>query len=331
MKKVFQARHAMKDWNEPIYKYAVVDIGANSVRMNLYDIDTRTGAFTVFASARSMLGLAAYVKDEMLTADGAGKLFSVLREFLARANSVPCDGFFAFATASLRGLANSEEVLRNIKDKLGIEIEIISGRTETFYDFTAIRNRFPSVSCGTFIDMGGGSTEIAVFDADGIRVQESLPVGCVRLMKNFTNATKRDPFPDEKEVERIRQYVRQTISAYPNFRNVGGTAFFIGGTARASMRLHDADASSVSDGSTLSVSELKKTADAAICDARAGGNHIRSVVPDRAATIIPGLFAYLEIAAYMGLSGFILSTAGVREGYLIEFIRKMLPRRFQET
>ena len=42
MKKVFQARHAMKDWNEPIYKYAVVDIGANSVRMNLYDIDTRT-------------------------------------------------------------------------------------------------------------------------------------------------------------------------------------------------------------------------------------------------------------------------------------------------
>lgn len=320
----------MNDFSEQIYKYAVVDIGANSVRMNLYDIDTRTGAFSVFASARSMLGLAAYAKDGMLTADGAGKLFSVLREFLARANSVPCDGFFAFATASLRGLSNSGAVLRQIKEKLGIEIEIISGKTETFYDFTAIRNRFPQASSGTLIDMGGGSTEIAVFDGDDIRAEESLPIGCVRLMKAFTSATKRDPFPEEEEIEQIRRYVRQTLSAYPKFRDVGGTAFFIGGTARAAARLHSGDAGSVSDGYTLSVSELKKTADAAICDARAGGKQIRNIVPDRVTTVIPGLFAYLEIAAYMGLSGFTLSTAGVREGYLLQFIRKMLPRKFQE-
>ena len=320
----------MNDFEEPIYKYAVVDIGANSVRMNLYDIDTQTGAFSVFASARSMLGLAAYAKDGMLTADGEGKLFSVLREFLARANSVPCDGFFAFATASLRGLSNSGEVLRRIKEKLGIEIEIISGKTETFYDFTAIRNRFPQTLSGTLIDMGGGSTEIAVFDGDVIRAEESLPIGCVRLAKMFTGATKRDPFPKEGEIAQIRRYVRQTISAYPKFQNAGGTAFFIGGTARAAARLHSGDAGAACDGYTLSVSELKKTADAAICDAREGGKRIRGMVPDRVTTIIPGLFAYLEIATYMGLTSFTLSTAGVREGYLLQFIRKMLPQRFQE-
>ena len=107
------------------------------------------------------------MKDEMLTADGAGKLFSVLREFLARANSVPCDGFFCVCHCVSAWACQQRRGPPHIKDKLGIEIEIISGRTETFYDFTAIRNRFPSVSCGTFIDMGGGSTEIAVFDADG--------------------------------------------------------------------------------------------------------------------------------------------------------------------
>ena len=177
--------------------------------------------------------------------------------------------------------------------------------------------------------MGGGSTEIAVFDGDDIRAEESLPIGCVRLMKAFTSATKHDPFPEEREIEQIRRYVRQTLSAYPKFRDVGGTAFFIGGTARAAARLHSGDGS-VSDGYTLSVSELKKTADAAICDARTGGKQIRNIVPDRVTTIIPGLFAYLEIAAYMGLSGLTLSTAGVREGYLIQFIRKMLPQKFQE-
>ena len=53
----------MLDFEEKILKYAVVDIGANSVRMNIYDIDTQTGEFSVCASARSMLGLAAYAKN----------------------------------------------------------------------------------------------------------------------------------------------------------------------------------------------------------------------------------------------------------------------------
>ena len=65
----------MNDWNERSYQYAVVDIGANSVRMNIYDIDTADGSFSVSASARSMLGLAAYVKDGALTPDGCVRRF----------------------------------------------------------------------------------------------------------------------------------------------------------------------------------------------------------------------------------------------------------------
>lgn len=320
----------MNDFNERIFKYAIVDIGANSVRMNLYDIDTKTGTFSVFSSARSMLGLAAYVKDGELTPDGSGKLFAVLREFLARANSVPCDGFFAFATASLRGLSNSEAILRTVKERLGIGIEIISGETETLYDFTAIRHRFPDAVRGTLLDLGGGSTEIAVFEGDRILASESLSIGCVRLMKYFTDVTKRDPFPSPEELKEIRKYVRETISACPKFRKVGGEAYFIGGTARAAARLYAADIAAVTDGFTIPIEELQKAADAAICDARKGGKWLRSVVPDRVTTILPGLYAYLEIASYMDLSGFTLSTAGVREGYLIHFIQKMLPRKFQE-
>ena len=53
----------MLHFDEKIIKYAIVDIGANSIRMNIYDIDTQTGAFSVCASARSLLGLAAYAKN----------------------------------------------------------------------------------------------------------------------------------------------------------------------------------------------------------------------------------------------------------------------------
>ena len=194
----------MLEFDERIIKYAIVDIGANSVRMNIYDIDTQTGEFSVAASARSMLGLAAYAKNGTLSNDGAGKLFAVLREFLARANSIPCDLFSAFATASLRGLSNSKKILRDIKAGLGIDIEIISGAAEARYDHAAIRFRFPETENGILIDMGGGSTEIVHFEGDGVRNAVSLPIGCVMLGKNFTACTKKDPFPNETEMENIR-------------------------------------------------------------------------------------------------------------------------------
>lgn len=43
------------------YRCAVIDIGANSVRMNIYDINTESREYSIAASARNMLGLAALV------------------------------------------------------------------------------------------------------------------------------------------------------------------------------------------------------------------------------------------------------------------------------
>ncbi len=315
---------------EKIFKYAVVDIGANSVRMNIYDIDTRDGSFTVCAFARSMLGLAAYVKDGALTGDGQGKLFTVMREFLARANSFPCDKFSAFATASLRGLSNSEKIRRDIKTGLGIEIEIISGETEASYDHAAICSRFPDAQKGVLIDMGGGSTEIVLFEKEKILSMASLPIGCVMLMKKFTDCSKKEPFPNPKEIQKIREYVQKTLTTHPEFASSGGVAYLIGGTARAAAKLHAAmyGGENLGDGYQFTGEELKKIADTAFDDIREkNGKWLRDVVPDRVTSVIPGLAAYREIAEYMKLDRFVMSTAGVREGYLIEYIKKNFPAK----
>ncbi|MBQ2987869.1 MAG: hypothetical protein IJD59_02060 [Clostridia bacterium] len=320
----------MLHFDERIFKYAIVDIGASSVRMNIYDIDTQTGKFSVCASARSMLGLAAYTRNGTLSNDGAGKLFAVLREFLARANSIPCDRFSAFAAASLRGLSNTKKILRDIKARLGIEIEIISGEAEARYDHAAIRFRFPQVEKGILIDMGGGSTEIVRFEGDLVTDAVSLPIGCVMLGKNFTACTKKDPFPREEETERIRAYVRTILNAYPSLCGLGGAAFLIGGTARAVAKLSLAERESLFDGYTFSAEAMQKTADTAFCDIRREGRLVRDTVPDRITTVIPGLVAYLELRDYMALDGFTVSNTGVREGYLLEFIRKNFPRKTPE-
>ena len=121
---------------------SIVDIGSNSVRMNIYAIDEMTGSFSVISSSRAMLRLAAHVEDGKLDADGEGKLFALLREYLARSNSMPCDVFTAFATASLRGISNSDEVIARLYDKLGVKISVISGESEAQYDYIATIEHF---------------------------------------------------------------------------------------------------------------------------------------------------------------------------------------------
>ena len=179
--------------------------------------------------------------------------------------------------------------------------------------------------------MGGGSTEIVHFEGDRIISAVSLPIGCVMLGKNFTSVTKKDPFPTESEMEKIRTYVRTILHAYPAFRGLGGTAFLIGGTARAAAKLSLSENETLCDGYTFTAETLKKTADTAFCDIRSGGSRIQKAVPDRITSIIPGLVAYTEICDYMALSDFIISNAGVREGYLISFIRKNFLQKTQES
>ena len=310
--------------NEKIFKYAIVDIGANSVHMNIYDIDTETGLFTTVLSVRSLLGLAAYAKDGALTSDGIGKLFAVLREFLARANSFPCDLFSAFATASLRGLSNSAKIVRDIKAGLGIDIDIISGEMEASYDHAAIRYRFPETPSGLLIDMGGGSTEIVHFEGERILSVVSLPIGCVMLTKRFTACTKKDPFPTNEEMSQIQTYVKEILSAYPNFIGACETAFLIGGTARAAAKLHSTLFSdgTLNEGYTFSAEDLKKVYLHALDDTQKNGKWLRETVSDRVLSIMPGLAAYVTIAEALQLSRFVISNAGVREGFLTQYIKK---------
>ena len=152
------------------------------------------------------------------------------------------------------------------------------------------------------------------------------------LSKRFTDCTKKEPFPTDSEMETIRVYVRETLSKYPVFRNFGGTAFLIGGTARAAAKLEISLSGKgmLTEGYTFTANAFKKVTDTAFSDIRNGGKWLKENVPDRITSIIPGLVAYEEICTYMMLSDFIISGAGVREGYLIQFIRKNFLRKSQE-
>ncbi|MBQ7291415.1 MAG: hypothetical protein IJW76_06820 [Clostridia bacterium] len=317
------------------FKYAIVDIGANSVRMIIYDIDTESGRFYPIDSARSLMGLAAYKEGGRLTPDGAGKLTAIIRDYLARANSLPCDKFSAFATASLRGLSNAGELITGIKKRFGVEIEIISGEEEAAYDFDAIRYRFGAEAYphGVVIDMGGGSTELIRFSGERAEALTSMPLGCVMLGKKFIPEIKTSLFPNKKEMYDIKNYTRGVLAENQSFAESGENVYLIGGTGRAIAKLHIAavgtDAKNT-DGYTFPAADFAKIRKFAEDDIAAGAPFIRKNLSDRLTTIMPGIFAYEEVFAFLGTKNATVCASGVREGYLLRFIHQDLARKSPE-
>ena len=313
---------------------AIVDVGSNSVRMNIYDINTETGAFSVISSNRAMLKLAAYVSDGRLTADGEGKLFSLLREYLAKANSVPCDDFAAFATASLRGLSNTEKIVERIKNGLGVSLEVISGDEEARYDYEATLEHMGSSMAqrGIVIDMGGGSTELIAFDDGRVRHSYSLPIGSLALWKKFCGERRSNPFPTESERENIASYVLEEIKKAAPLKSFGGTAYIIGGTARAIARIDSflLGKNEGLDGYTLSDERFAEISAAAISDSESGAKMLGEICSERLTSIIPGVLAFEKIISSCGVCKAVVSSSGVREGYVLEYIRKTFRKRIRE-
>lgn len=318
-----------------LFKYAVVDIGANSVRMIIYDIDPVTGEFFPVYSARNLMGLAAYKEGDRLSADGAGKLTAIIRDYLARANSFPCDKFSAFATASLRGLSNADRLISSIKRRFGVEIEILSGEEEAEYDYEAIRYRFGAEAFphGTVVDMGGGSTELIHFENDRADKLTSMPLGCVMLGKKFIPDIKKYPFPRGAEKDAIKAYTQSVLAENGYFAGKGENIYLIGGTGKALVRLHAAvtgrDGKNI-DGYTFAAQDIALIRDFAERDIAADAPFIRKAISDRINTIMPGILAYEEIFSFLGTKTATVCASGVREGYLLRFIRQSLAGKFQE-
>ena len=84
-------------------KYALIDIGSNSIRLNVYNKDNIQKE--VF-SKKYMAGLAGLVEDGKLSDKGIKKLMKVLSAQKMLLDYLPIDEIYAFASASLRNVDN---------------------------------------------------------------------------------------------------------------------------------------------------------------------------------------------------------------------------------
>ena len=174
--------------------YGVIDIGSNTMRLNIYEYTDDN--LNLMLSKKITAGLAGYVnKKGDLTKKGINKATRSLNEFqMILDHIVDIDETYTFATASLRNINNSEEATTIIEKNTNLEIDIISGEEEATLDYVGA-SMILTLNDGLLIDIGGGSTELVLYKKGEIAKAVSLPFGSLSLSNQYVA----EFLPTEKE------------------------------------------------------------------------------------------------------------------------------------
>lgn len=257
-------------------------------------------------------GLAGYVNRRgELSKEGIQVLLDVLKELRTVTGQIALDELFPFATASLRNITNTKEVLKTVKSETGFDIRVLTGDEEAVFDYYGAIQSIP-LNSGILADVGGGSTELVFFrDRSPVKTY-SLPIGSLNLYTKFVDGI----VPSRSEIRRMEEEAEaQLKSAHCPADVPCSQLCTVGGTARAVLKLYESMhgklknsyygsglygdfLSQMSSGPHMLISQILKTS------------------PERIHTLTPGIVILNTIAVNYGILPVITSSCGVREGYL---------------
>ncbi len=311
-------------------RYGLMDIGSNTIHAVVFERDGQK--WKKVLSEKEYAELVSYVEEKRLTEDGIDRLCQAIESLGRLFQAVPCDKVIYFGTSALRSLENGEEVLRQVKEHTGVDITVISGQQEAYYDYVSLKQYIKQAprqseklsekqsdkqqNSALGLDLGGGSGQLFYFDQDKLTASASYEIGCLRLYNNHVSGV----LPSSKECSSICRQVRSQLQNGPDFTRYGAdTLYVMGGTGRACAKLYQSlqGKGKQEGGSRISVVQLKELLTTVQELGLQGVRIINRLFPERLCSIMPGLLSILTVAEYTGVKQVCIIKEGIREGVLI--------------
>ena len=196
----------------------VVDLGSNSVRLVVYEGETRNP--TVIFNEKAVLRLGQGLQETgRLNEDGVAQALLVMHRYHAIAQAMGADPFEVLATAAVRDASNGPDFVAGLRARMpGVPINVLSGIEEAQMSADGVLCGIPDAR-GVLADIGGGSLELVRIDPTGLTASRTTRLGVIRLAdRSGRNLTKAKDIVDAdlREVAWLSQAT-------------GGDLFLVGG------------------------------------------------------------------------------------------------------
>lgn len=298
---------------------AVIDIGSNSIRLQVARVIDRTYKVINDYKATVRIGDNVY-KTGKFSEEAIDTLLLVLNNIKTMMNRDNVEMCRAVATASFREASNGQEVAEYIKNKVGIDIEIISGEEEARLMYLAASYYFQISDYNMLlVDMGGGSTEFSYAENGSLIFSESTPLGCSKLNYEYLQG---DP-PSAEQIKSLKDNLKNTFDKILPKNKVtalicsGGTINNISAIYNKRQNLSDATIKFVD--TVFAKHFLNEIAGKKVEERL----KISGVEPTRADIILSSTVLVNMLLKRYELDGFYTLSGGLRAGLTIDVMNKM--------
>ncbi len=184
----------------PYTRRAVIDVGTNSIKLLVADVQGHDVRPVCEESKQTRLGQGFY-ETHRLQPEPIAKTAKAVLNFSTKARELNAVSIRVIATSAARDAVNPQELVSAIESAAAVKVEIISGDQEAEWAFQGVTTdpelaKLPLL----LLDVGGGSTEFILGKGEHKHFQHSFPLGTVRLMEKV-------PHSDPPSLEELAQCI----------------------------------------------------------------------------------------------------------------------------
>jgi exopolyphosphatase/guanosine-5'-triphosphate,3'-diphosphate pyrophosphatase len=302
-------------------KIGIIDIGSNSIRLIIVQIN-KDNSFRVIDEIKESVRLG---KDmtaggdlNPLRMDNAIFTLAFFKRLCIIHNITE---ILAVATEAVRRASNQIEFINRVKAELSIEIRVLTGIEEAYYDYFGAINSM-DFSDALIVDIGGSSSELIFVENRKLKYSISLPFGAINLTEKFSLQKAMN----NKSETAVKEFLTSLFKDIPWLKGVKNVPIIgIGGTIRNVGKLHKKKNNYPIDNlhnyriptnEVLDIYDQIKVKDASQRKKLKGLSKERSDIFVGATTVLVSLIEYLDLKE-LHVSG-----SGLRDGYLYEYIFK---------
>lgn len=308
--------------------FGVVDIGTNSIRLGVVQPEA-DHTYTILSQQKEVvrLGEGEFATNQ-LTPAAMDRGVLVLRKFADVARGYGVSDLTVLGTSALREAQNQAEFLERAEQEAGVEVHVISGAEEARLIYLGVISGLDLGSQRALVmDIGGGSTELAVGDSSGSEVLESLKLGAIRVAGIFTEG---ETGPIEPQLfRRIQEYARGVaIHSVQRVKQAGFDVMY--GSSGTILNLAEIVARSKGETTSGARNYFVRLDDLEAAAARLCALNLEQrrkvpgINPERADIIVGGAAVLTSIMGAVGATGLYTSERALREGTIVDRLGRVV-------
>jgi exopolyphosphatase/guanosine-5'-triphosphate,3'-diphosphate pyrophosphatase len=282
-------------------RFAAIDVGSNAVRLLLCHVHEQNGE-TLFKKSE-LIRMPIRLGEDVFTlkyisGEKAHKLVNTMKAFKILIDVFEAYDYRACATSAMREATNGLEVVQRIQQEAGLNLEIIEGSLEAQIIYSNhIEQQLDPNATYLYIDVGGGSTELTLFNKGRQVASKSFDIGTIRLLHGQVS---------KDYWEEFKLWIRMQAKHFTSITAIGS-----GGNINKLFKMLKRK-----DGKPMFFSELKAMNEMLSSYTYEERIALLSLNPDRADVIIPAAKVFLTVMKNAGIEKILVPQIGLSDGLI---------------